>query len=308
MTISAPTCFLKIDVDTHRGLTEGMPRLLDLFDELGVKASFFVVMGPDNSGRAIFRVFTQRGFLQKMLRTGAPRLYGWRTILSGTLLPAKPVGSGSPDLLREAVRRGHEVSIHSWDHIQWHDRMHAMTLDEARTVFGRAAEAYRAIFGEPPVSSAAPGWQASCHSFRVMDDAGLVYHADTRGIAPYFPACGGVPFKALEIPTTLPTLDELLGTATERAITDRLVEDAARQSLCVFTGHTETEGLHYAGLLRDVIARLKDRGFGFSRGIDIARRLLERRQDIPVCEFYRGTMPHRGGFVTMQRLPAQAPA
>ena len=38
----------------------------------GVPASFFVAMGPDHSGRAIRRLFTHKGFLQKMLRTGAP--------------------------------------------------------------------------------------------------------------------------------------------------------------------------------------------------------------------------------------------
>ena len=38
-------------------------------------------MGPDNSGRAVRRFFTQKGFARKMLRGGALRLYGLRTAL-----------------------------------------------------------------------------------------------------------------------------------------------------------------------------------------------------------------------------------
>ncbi len=293
------TAVLKIDVDTHRGLGEGVPRLLRVLDTVDVKASFFVVMGPDRSGRAVFRALTQRGFLAKMLRTRALTLYGWRTILSGTLLPARPVGSGSPALLREMARRGHEVGIHAWDHVAWHDHLHRMTLAQTRAAFGRAVEAYRGVFGRPPLSSAAPGWQATPHSFRVMDEAGLLYHADTRGTAPYVPSASGTTFRALELPTTLPTLDELLGTAPRARILDRLVEEAADQDPCIFTAHAETEGQD-PGFLHDFVLRLRDRGFDFARGIDLARRLLARPAGVPACGFRRGRRPHRGGLVTIQ--------
>ncbi len=43
----------KIDVDTYRGLNEGVPRLLEILTRAGIPASFYVTMGPDRSGRAI---------------------------------------------------------------------------------------------------------------------------------------------------------------------------------------------------------------------------------------------------------------
>ncbi|MGQ9920981.1 MAG: 4-deoxy-4-formamido-L-arabinose-phosphoundecaprenol deformylase, partial [Desulfobacca sp.] len=70
---------LKIDVDTLVGLQEGVPALLRVLAARGIRASFFVAMGPDHSGRAIRRLFTHKGFWQKMRRTGAPRLYGLKT-------------------------------------------------------------------------------------------------------------------------------------------------------------------------------------------------------------------------------------
>ena len=120
---------LKIDVDTHRGLGHGVGRLLDRLARDRIRASFFVSMGPDNSGKAIRRLFTSRGFAGKMLRSNALRLYGVRTALSGTLLPASQIARSFPDVLRRIVAEGHELGVHGYDHVYWHD--HLLTLDES---------------------------------------------------------------------------------------------------------------------------------------------------------------------------------
>ena len=58
---------LKIDVDTERGTKEGIPNLLNLFRELEMPATFLFALGPDNTGRAIKRIF-RPGFLKKVSR------------------------------------------------------------------------------------------------------------------------------------------------------------------------------------------------------------------------------------------------
>src|SRR5262245_59627265 len=79
---------LRIDVCTYQGFREGVPRLLDALAKRKIRATFFTAMGPDRSGLAVLRLFRKKGFLAKMLRTGAGSMYGWRTALYGTLLPA----------------------------------------------------------------------------------------------------------------------------------------------------------------------------------------------------------------------------
>ena len=55
------TIGIKVDVDTFAGMRSGVPVLLDIFRNHDIKASFFVPMGRDNTGRTVKRVFTGRG-------------------------------------------------------------------------------------------------------------------------------------------------------------------------------------------------------------------------------------------------------
>ena len=81
------TISLRVDVDTLEGSLAGIPTLLRLLDKHRMRASFYFSFGPDNSGKAIRRIF-RKGFLAKMRRTNATKLYGLKTMLYGVLLPA----------------------------------------------------------------------------------------------------------------------------------------------------------------------------------------------------------------------------
>jgi peptidoglycan/xylan/chitin deacetylase (PgdA/CDA1 family) len=297
---------IKVDVDTHAGARDGIPRLAVIFREAGLKASFFVTMGPDRSGRAILRVLTHRGFLRKMLRTRAASTYGLRTILSGTLLPSRPVGSAFPGLLRSLVEEGHEVGPHGWDHVRWHDRLARMDARETREEFERGFSAVGAVLGRLPEGSAAPGWQCTAASLRVQDAFGLAYHSDTRGTFPFLPVVAGEAFRAPEIPTTLPTLDEVLGTADADRLgvvpffDKRLVEGR----LNVLTVHTETEGMAHAAFLEELLGRWRLRGARFVRLCDVARRAaVPGAEPLPRVEVVWGELPGRGGRVACQGAP-----
>src|SRR5216684_946957 len=169
---------LKIDVDTHQGLGEGVPRLHRALSERGITGTFFIAMGPDNSGRAIMRMFRNPGFLAKMRRTRAVAMYGLRTVLSGTLLPARPIALAYPELIRDLARSGFEVVVHGYDHVRWQD--HIDELDElaVRAEIAEACEINRAILGEAPRSFAAPGWRTGDTALRVLEDRQLSYRSD----------------------------------------------------------------------------------------------------------------------------------
>jgi undecaprenyl phosphate-alpha-L-ara4FN deformylase len=289
---------LKIDVDTYRGAALGLPRLLDLLGRRGLAGSVYVAMGPDNSGRAVRRLLTQPGFATKMIRSRAWRLYGLRTALSGTLLPSRPIARSLPDVLRRVVREGHELGVHGWDHVYWHDRLAGLTADEVAAEIERAIEAFRELLGADPPGFAAPGWQCSAASLRALERGPFLYHSSTRGTRPYRPRMGGVESRLPEIPTTLPTLDELLGCGAGREEALDLVWRGCREDrLNVLTLHAEVEGGPWLDLFAELLDRMPPprdvvRLVDVARGLDVAR--------LPVREVRAGTRPGRAGTVACQ--------
>jgi len=288
---------LRIDVCTCEGLRGGVPTLLDLLRSMGIQATFFVAMGPDRSGWAILRVVRRPGFLAKMTRTDAIRLYGIRTMLSGTLLPPPLIGSGAPEILKRVRDEGHELGVHGWDHVLWHDSLHRISRDRVRREVRRAFRRYRAILGAPPPCSASPAWMASADSMEVQDELDLRFASDTRGRYPFLPIVRGRELKTPQVPVTLPTLDEALG--RQGCTADRYVRDIARRlgGTQVLTMHAEAEGRAHREtarvLLETCLERCSVRPLG---------KLTALRTELPRCPIRAGAIPGRAGRVSIQSI------
>ncbi|MEZ6187827.1 MAG: polysaccharide deacetylase family protein [Planctomycetota bacterium] len=254
----ARPCSLKVDVDTHDGMRDGVPRLLDAFRRHGVRATFFLSFGPDNAGKAVWNLVRQRGFLTKMVKTGAPKLYGWRTALSGTLLPARPTAASMPALVRRIEAEGHEVAVHAWDHRLWQDHLQRLSRDEVARELGLACAAFARILGRPTRAVAAPAWFASRTSLEVQDGLDLLYASDMRGGRPGYPELEGYRSTTLQIPTTQPCLEELLtlGERDPDTWVERVVAPPADAEVRVFPLHAEVEGGIYADFLDALLTRL----------------------------------------------------
>ena len=293
---------LKVDVDTLSGLTEGIPALLKVFADREIRASFFVALGPDNSGRAIFRVFRQRGFLEKMLRTRAPSVYGFPTMLYGTVLRAPSIGRAAFGLLPRVRAAGHEVGLHGYDHVGWHDKLLTMTRKEIDWEIHQAQAMYTEIMGVPAASFAAPGWQASATSRAALAEAGFAYASDTRGTRPFLPRFDARISPLLEIPTTLPTLDELVGfhRCTPADFFDLILARLENGRPQVLTLHAELEGGPFLADFAAFLDRCRDREVAFFRLADWARELDKHRQDLPAAPVYQGRLPGRAGTVSRQ--------
>jgi len=292
---------LRIDVDTHDGMKNGVPVLLDLFREAGVKGTFYLSMGPDNAGKAIFNVLRRPGFLGKMRRTGAARVYGLRTVLSGTLLPARMIAVALPEVARRIVAEGHEAGVHAWDHRRWQDKLPRLSENEVASQLGRARRAYAEIFGEDPRTFAAPAWFGDERALKVEEWYGLEYASDCRGSEPFLPVVGGKALATPQVPATLPTLDEALGDthADAGAFLDEMLTAAAAAPWPVLTVHAELEGGPYADDLRRFLARACERGIV---PVPLRELLAARRATgapLPHRTMGYGTVPGRHGTVFM---------
>ena len=298
---------IKVDVDTDRGTRVGVPKLLALLREFDIGATFLFSLGPDNTGRAIKRIF-RPGFFSKVARTNVVGMYGLRTLLNGVLLPGPHIGRRNESVMRATRDAGHEVGIHCYDHIRWQDGLAHMTRQQVFAEFDKARAEFGRIFGTPAKTAGAAGWQANGHSLAAYDAAGLRYASDGRGHQPFFPRSGGVVYKTLQIPTTLPTLDELMGRPEypETRIVDHYLALLDPTQANVLTIHAEIEGMQKLALFRQLLERIRAAGVRCVRVGDLAADLLQSPTTIPVCELIQGEVDGRSGTLAVQHCRADA--
>jgi undecaprenyl phosphate-alpha-L-ara4FN deformylase len=278
---------LRIDVDTLPGLARGVPRLLSLFEELGLRGTFFVPMGPDRMGRNAKRIIGEKG-LGRSVR-GYGRVYHWQTLLNGTLrTPANFVDAGARMMLN--IRRaGHEVGLHSFDHYGWQTGIVTYSRTEIERDIRKSIASYSRIFGSLPSCWAAPGWRTTELSLRVQDRFGFRYASDARGFSPFYPSIGEDKLNTLQIPVSLPTLDELIlqgGNSLE----------IPGSGLHVYCAHAEVEGLSRLGWFRDFLKS------GLCHGVAIVplSTLARRYERAPGSTVREGKVPGRSAAVTLQ--------
>lgn len=292
---------LKIDVDTLRGTREGVPSLVELLRKHGVTGTFLFSLGPDHTGRAIKRVF-RPGFIGKVRRTSVLRHYGVRTLLYGTLLPGPDIGRRAADVMQRVRDAGHETGVHCWDHIRWQDGVSNADAQWTEDEMRRACERYTEIFREPPRTHGAAGWQMNAHALRLTQRLGFDYCSDGRGTHPHLPVFNAEPIRCPQFPTTLPTLDELIGTAgvhegnVAAHLLARTQEPAAAGH--VFTLHAELEGMRLAPAFEQLLLGWKAQGWtlGPTRSLYDAVEPMA----LPRCTVAAGAVPGRSGTLLVQ--------
>lgn len=227
---------LKIDVDTYRGTLNGVPALIELLNKYQARASFFFTLGRDRSGK-------------EAAASTVRRHYDLATRLYGKLLPAPQIGGRGAAMIRQARDAGFEVGLRGWDRVRWEQRIAEADNPWVEGELARAILRFSEICGENPKAHAAPGWKMNRHALRLTQRLGFAYASDCRGHTPFLPVIDGELVNCPQLPTTLPTLDELLAEdrgLTAEAAADQLAACAeATPGDHVFTLRAELEGMKF---------------------------------------------------------------
>ena len=259
---------LKVDVDTYQGMKRGVPRLLSLLKEEGLRATFYLSIGPDASGRAILQILKNPRFLKKMVRTKAASLYGLRTALYGTLLPSPLIALSFPEIVRRIMAEGHEVQFHAWDHRRWQDELAARSEGWVADWFDRGIAGFRKLTGGEPSSFGAPAWLIDDRVLAIIPRYRFTYLSCTRAPAPFIHE--GV--ELVEIPSDLPCFEEI-GLANDDG---QILSTLGRGGIHVLPVHAEVEGGLMAERFIGLIRTLKKQDYRFLPLGDILP-LIDRR-------------------------------
>lgn len=292
---------LKVDVDTLRGTLEGVPPLLRLLDQFNVRATFLFSLGPDHTGRAIKRIF-RPGFLSKVGRTSVTSHYGIKTLLYGTLLPGPHIGKRGAQVMRSVAAAGHETGIHTYDHIDWQDSVSKRDAAWTRTQMDKARVVYQEIFQHPALTHGAAGWQMNAHAFRLEQEYGFRYASDCRGTQPFLPVIDGQVSACPQLPTTLPTLDEVIGLDgwSEDNVYEYILaqSEIARPHGHVYTLHAELEGMRLLPTLQKLLHGWRARDARIGTTEDLFNTLdVSALPQLPVVY---GEIPGRSGVMALQ--------
>lgn len=288
---------LKIDAATFRGSLVGVPRLVEALRQAQAQATFCFILGPDRSGRMLGRLLGRS-------RRGAPTLgcYGLATLLYGTLLPAPDVGRRCAEILRGVRDAGFDAGVLGWDGAAWQREAETAAPEWTERQMQRAIARHEGIFGEAPKLHAAAGWQMNPHALRLTQRLGFGYASDMRGSHPFIPVWNAEVVLCPQLPTTLPTLDELLdrdGCGVDN-VHERLLALTADAPPTghVFTVQAELEGQALLPVFRKLLEGWKSQGYelvslgGLLESIDASR--------LPRHEVVRGRVEGRAGSLMLQ--------
>jgi len=240
---------LRVEVNSLRGLRQGVPNLMRLFSEYQVRASFFFPLGHDYAGRSPLGTWRER------------RRLGLSALAYGTLMPAPSLGTEAGDLMASARANGHEVGLFGLSPQHWAHRLaHAdkgWVVQQCETLWAT----YLEFGGDAPCALATPGWQVNSALLPELSAARYRYSSLTRGKLPYHPVLQGERSAVPEIPTTLPTVTELLnqpGVSVDN-VHEYLYAESRHLLPAghVFAASAEREGIELLGLMEKLLVMWK---------------------------------------------------
>ena len=287
---------LRICVETYRQTREGVPRLLEILQRHKVGASFLFSLGPDHTGRAI-----RHGFAHESMRNSTSERvlarYGFPTLMYGTALPAPDIGRRCAQTMKDVKAAGFETAIQGWNHHAWLQRIVTANAAWTTAEMQRAHQRYAEVFDCEALGHGAAAWQMNIHALRLTQRLGYRWASDCRGTHPFVPLWNGEPIHCPQLPTTLPTLDELIGNDGHTA--DNVYQQVLKLTAIeqpaghVFTVHADLYGGTTATALETLLASWADQAhqicsLGTLRdGLDFA--------SLPRHELVLAAIPGRAG-------------
>ena len=168
------TFSLRVDLESGKGIREGVPKILNLLKKYDVKASFYVTMGGESN---LFELFRYR---KKLPGKRKISVFSKKEILRMVFLP-KDFVMENREILRRILSEGHELGIHGWKHREWTRGLEKLNV---RKVVRKAIGKYIKLFGRTPQSFCAPAFRMNRRAVKILASEGIKVISDFPGKSP----------------------------------------------------------------------------------------------------------------------------
>lgn len=171
----------RFDVDTYKCLSKGVPNLISLGDDLGVKFTFFVNVGKAISlSNYINRTFSKYTPSQSAKSLSALKKLGYIDYLYTALINPK-IGEKNVEVLKH-LNDHHEVGLHGGrNHDDWHHNVGSWSKERLKDEIVWSLSWLREI-GIVPKGFSSPGWSTHPQLPEVLKELDFLYRADSHGV------------------------------------------------------------------------------------------------------------------------------
>lgn len=255
------TFTLRVDLESDKGIREGIPRLLDLLKKYNLKASFYLAMGGESN---IFEILRYN----KKVESSAERsVKVWSLLdkLRMALFP-KDFVKANKKILQRIIDEGHELGMHGWKHREWTRGLDKINIKDK---INRAISRYNNLFGQKPISWSSPGFNTNDNVLNILKEAGIEYISDFLGNKPEL--CGQIK----NIPITIcgenrtPIIEYLISyKKTDEDILKYIKKEIEKNKIISFYIHDLFEARFKTELLEKIFKIIKDKKIDNKRIID----------------------------------------
>jgi len=259
------------DIDHRACITDGLPKIVEVCRDLGVKNTFFVNMGRSTNLKEWLSKGGLKGSKAKLQDMEAVHLIkkiGWPRFVLETLL-SRPVGRSFIPQLQALAKEGHELGQHGGsDHVVWSRRFFELPDDAIEADVADSLREFTRELGRPR-GFTSPGFKHDERTTRIVEKLGFDYDGDAIGGSPHQPRFGATQARHWRIPVTIcgprtvPFLEWHGARGTPEAqVLAEFDEMLSGSDWVILYGHPCYEGVNHE-LLRRVFQRVLDRGFDF---------------------------------------------
>jgi hypothetical protein len=187
--------------------------------------------------------------------------------------------------------------------VKWQDHVHSASAHWTSRELTLARNQFVDVFGQNPQVHGAAGWQINRFVPRLESDFGFRFASDVRGECPFIPVAAGGPILGVpQVPTTLPTFDELIGRADLNGVqpADYLLNltAASPEKQHVFTLHAELEGGAYIESFEHLLRGWQSQGRQLG-GLSDYYETLDLGH-LPYYQVVSAELPGRSGLLACQ--------